>query len=79
MRKSLNKEYAAHILQLLDEAEQLGLKRRVLFNQNPKTKDDIQGYISRFGFMRSPEDLLQYFNLDKRSLYIMWIDEDHGL
>lgn len=75
-RKRLNREDAAHILHLLNEAEQLGVKRRVFFNQSEKTKDDIQAYIRKTNLVNSPEDLLQHLELDERSPYITWDDED---
>lgn len=77
-RKRLNKEDAAHILHLLDDAEQLGVKRKVFFNQFEKTKDDIQAYIRKTNLVKSPEELLQYLDLEERSPYITWVDEDRN-
>lgn len=76
-RQWLDNEDAAHILHLLNEAERLGLKRKVFFNESEKNKGDIQAYIHNSGL--SPEDLLPHLDLDKRSPHITWLDEDHGL
>lgn len=73
-RKRLNKEDAAHILHLLEEADEQSIQRTVLFNTSKKTKEDIQAYIRKSDLVSSREDLLQYLDLDDRSPYITWRD-----